>query len=763
MHYSLTKCWLVQRWPFIPMTKIRTFSMLALPSLALLLTACGGGSSGGTQSTNPDGLHEPPPESGDDSTTDISDVSPPVGEAVSVGIADTGFRLTHETLAPYWSMAANLSGNSADVSGNADHGTAVSSLVTQTGTNTELLLSKVSDPDDPDLAAQNVLDYSVGFLASEGARIINHSWSGRLEAPDPSASYQGIDSLESLKQITSSNDGLGSVYVVAAGNEGEALQATNPIHQYSDIFERMLIVGGSTLDENGERVLDPQSNHPGDDDLWQSRFVTAPWEVRAATSDADNSYAYWGGTSVAAPQVAVYAAAIIERWPHLDAVEVSKHLLDTADKSSSLYQRNTCGESGTLNCGYFYLGQGEADVLAALEPAGTLVLPTGTHVGGGSVDAEQSVAELSGAYGDSLSASGALANVAAFDDLGRDYYIDLTKHSQSRYDRGNRMRDHMEQLSVTSPEQRQQHSATQGAFSFSSTLNGYGDTLSSRFDGQIGASQWTAFHFAGSEVDPLSAYSQSAMMPLLAYQGGSAFTEGVEAVSGLRSQYALTDQLALVAKHWAGEGGDDASSMRSDYAVNRTDVGLHMALNESIGVTSTVGVLNEEQGLLGAQGSGALSLGEDNRTSFASLTVDASLGNDLTAFAHYEQGRGDVEGSGIIQRISGIQTGEMGLGLQWTGERHQAAFGYRQPMRLEDATATLSVPVGRTNDGQVIRETRQASLAPSGRQQDFEIGYTFLPSQRSALQFNLLHTIEPGHDGDAPSDTAFLANYRVAF
>lgn len=745
------------------MNKLRNLSLLALPSLSLLLVACGGGGSGSTKSTNPDGVHEPSPETGGSSPTETTDVSHPEGDPITVGIADAGFRLTHETLAPYWTLAMNLVDGTGDVSGDEDHGTAVASLVTQPSSDTELLLAKVSDPDHAGMAASNVLDYSVGFLANEGARVINHSWSGRIESPDPSASYQGVNSLESLSQITSSNGGLGSVYVVAAGNDGQPLQADDPIHQHADIFERMLIVGGSALDGNGNRVLDPQSNHPGDDVQWQSRFLTAPWSVVAATADADDSYGYWEGTSVAAPQVAEYAAAIIERWPHLDAVEVSKHLLDTADKSSPLYQRNTCGDSGTLNCGYFFLGQGEADVLAALEPAGTLALPTGATVDGGSIDAEQSVAELSGAYGDSLSKSGTLANVAAFDDLGRDYLIDLSKHSQSRYDRETTMRDHMARLSAASPERSQRYDASLGAFSFRSTLNGYGETLSSRLDGRVGASQWTAFHYAGGEVDPMGAYGQSGMMPLLSFQGGSALTDGLEAVNGMRSQFALTEQVALVATHWMGEGQNDTSDMLSDYSANRTDVGLNLALSDQVGVTSTVGVLNEESGLLGAQGRGALSLGDDNHTTFASLTLDASLGKTLRAFAHYEYGRGEAKGGGLIQHVDDIQTGEMGLGLQWSGERHQAAFGYRQPMRMDSAEASFSIPVGRTIDGQVIRETRRASLTPSGRQQDFELGYTFLPNERSALQFNLVHTLDPGHDRDASPDTAFLANYHLAF
>lgn len=80
-------------------------------------------------------------------------------------------------------------------------------------------------------------------------------------------------------------------------------------------------------------------------------------------------------------------APIIERWPHLDAATVTQHLLDTADQSSPLFQSNTCGASGTANCGTYYLGQGEADILEALAPAGTLSVPTGSQVDGASMDA----------------------------------------------------------------------------------------------------------------------------------------------------------------------------------------------------------------------------------------------------------------------------------------------------------------------------------------------------------------------------------------
>ena len=124
-------------------------------------------------------------------------------------------------------------------------------------------------------------------------------------------------------------------------------------------------------------------------------------------------------------------------------------------------------------------------------------------------------------------------------------------------------------------------------------------------------------------------------------------------------------------------------------------------------------------------------------------------------------------GSGLLTRIDDMRAQQMALGVQWSGSGQRAderaAFTLRQPLRIASANALFDVPVGRHLDGSVIRETRSASLEPSGRQLDIELGYAFPTSDRSLWQFNLLHTLEPGHDADAPSDPAAMVNYTYAW
>lgn len=724
--------------------------LLILSSFALTGCAGGGGgsTSGSTSNHSPDAQPSP----------SLTKAPYEHGEPVLVGVADSGFRLTHESIRSHIVSATNLADPSdADVTSNSRHGTAVASVVTMSSGDADLLLAKVNRGDDS-FAYANVMDYSVGFLADEEARVINHSYSGRLEAPSETASYLGERSLDSLHKIVTSNDGLGTVYVVAAANDGEALSASNPIHRYAGIFERMLIVGGAEGDG-----LHPYSNYPGTDQRWQSRFLTAPWKSEVALDDADDSYGLGHGTSFAAPKVTAYAAAIIEMWPHLSAMEVTQLLLETASKDSPLYQDNTCGTDNQTNCGYYYLGQGDANVAAALAPQGELVLPSGDMVQGSGHRVSKSAAQLSGVYGKTLASSGALDKVAVFDELGRDYKMDLTPNVAQRTAHDVRMRRRMERIAVASSEYRSVSRGELGGFDFMARHTAYGDTTATRVDGHLGRSRWSAYRFSGDEASPASPFAEANVMPMLSLQGGSELTRALEVVSGIAHRFALGDRFALTTEYWTGQTDGVADSMLEDYRANRSNVSLAIDLNDRLTLTAGAGVLQEEQGLLGAQGSAALTLGEDNETTMGRVHLDYRWNDSLSAFAVYEQGRGQASGDGLIQRIDDIRTEEMTMGLQWRSENRQAALILRQPMRIANADATLDVPTGRTLDGRVLREVRSASLAPSGQQRDVEIGYAIMPTERSRLQFNALYSTEPGHDRDANDEVAILFNYSRGF
>lgn len=727
---------------------------LAVTIASLALVGCGS-SGGGSKSPDPDqGQYEPQPEPttpspGQPSDEDTTPIPEMTLKNVRVGVADTGFDTNAIADNEKVVGSLNIYTNESDVnSGDIWHGTAVSSAITTaTPGNARVDLIQVSDSEG--ITQSNALNYGLAVAAERNARVLNASYANRFRASNPALKFNGETAQESYNTIVNSNGGLGAVYVVGAGNNGEVMDVdSRPMYtEQPELWDMMLVAIGSELDGQAKHA---ESNFPGADTELQKRSLS---------TDYVNANVGAKGTSIATGTISAYAAGVIGMWPHITAQEASQLLLDTASKHSPLYDQNNCGTTGTMNCGYFYLGQGEADVDAALQPQGDLEVSVADRVDGERRSASETYMQLSSAYGDSLADSGALDNVAVFDALGRDYRMDLSNQAQQRTSYDRELQDRMSRMSITSTDHANTELMSAGMFQMQTSFNGYGDVVASRFDGEFGKAGFTAFNFGQGEASPVSMYSESGMIPMMSFQGGSDLTQSFDDVSGVKSSYSITDKLSMTASHWIGNTSNQ-ENMASQYDANRTDVGMSFEATPEITVSSSFGVLNESEGLLGASSAGALSFG-DNNLNFAGLTLDAQVANNISAFALFEQGFGEGTGNGLITKMDDISTREFAVGLQWSGKEKAAAFTIRQPMRLESGAASLNVPVGRTLNGDVITESRQASLAPSGRQIDFEIGYGFKPSTNSRMQVNLLHSLDPGHDANAPSDTAAMINYSL--
>ncbi|WP_404474354.1 S8 family serine peptidase [Vreelandella venusta] len=716
---------------------------IALSTLSLSGCSSSGGG-GGSQD-----MHTP---SGFSSGVGASQAPVPLSPGlVRVAVADSAFDVAAIINSERVIESLDVHTGTSDVRGFDEwHGNAVSSAITSGNLgNARLDLLKVEDSLGNTFS--NALDYAIGEAASRGARVINASFSRRLEASDPRLSFNGVTSAASYQRVVNANGGKGAIYVVSAGNAGRAIDTQgNPIYtSQPGLYEMMLIAVGTTANGN----IHPSSSYPGDD---------ARLQARAIGTDFVNRQVGAQGTSISAARISEYAAGIVGQWPHLTAQQASQRLLDTASQQSALFQQNNCGASGTLNCGAFYLGQGIADIDAALAPEGDLLVSQSQRVDDGGALADASYLQLSDAYGDAVAASGVLENVVAFDALGRDYAIDLGHNTQPRTTRATQLRDQMQQMASASPSHVTPQTAIEGNYRFSTSSTAFGELLASRFDGTFGNAQLSAFRFSGDQPSPMGNYAELGVMPMISFQAGSALTQAFERVDGMETRYALGERLSMTASHWAGSVADDAAS---DYQAQRSDVGLAWQIAPGLSIDSYVGQLTEQQGLLGASGSGALGLGDDNQMRFTGVSLQAQL-DGFRGFVEFEQGQGSASGNGLMTSVDGMRAQQMALGLQWQGEGERAerwALTLRQPLRIDSATASFDVPVGRRLDGSVVRETRSASLEPSGRQLDIELGYGFATSERSQWQFNLLHTREPGHDADASSDTAAMINYTYAW
>ena len=175
------------------------------------------------------------------------------------------------------------------------------------------------------------------------------------------------------------------------------------------------------------------------------------------------------------------------------------------------------------------------------------------------------------------------------------------------------------------------------------------------------------------------------------------------------------------------------------------------------------GMIAERETMLGSSATGAFGRVSAN-SAFAGIEGNARIGAwQLGAGAEIGTVRSAVRG-GVLSGVSPLTTSAFALRAEnklTAGDRLQISVA--QPLRVEAGRARLSVPVGRTKDGRVLRRSVSADLEPTGRQIDLTVQWRRSLGVGSELRLGGGWTWQPGHDASADPDLSLLAGWRHSF
>ncbi|MDH3663204.1 MAG: hypothetical protein OEU92_24825 [Alphaproteobacteria bacterium] len=180
------------------------------------------------------------------------------------------------------------------------------------------------------------------------------------------------------------------------------------------------------------------------------------------------------------------------------------------------------------------------------------------------------------------------------------------------------------------------------------------------------------------------------------------------------------------------------------------------------------GWLDERDGFVGGSSAGAFCETEAS-SSFVTAGVVAPIGDDLRLFGSYTSGRSSlsVGDSGLIGDWSDVRTESFGVGLladdvAEVGDHLSLMIG--QPVRVQDAKATLTLPTSRSEDGRVLSESRTVDLAPDAREISLEATYQFaLDDDDVSLAAGTFARINPDHERNAEPDLGIGFRYQLRF
>ncbi len=416
------------------------------------------------------------------------------------------------------------------------------------------------------------------------------------------------------------------------------------------------------------------------------------------------------GTSFAAPFVTGGLAVMKQMFRgQLPNTELLTRLFKTADKSGP-YQDSEI------------YGHGLMDLGAATFPVGVATVPRQKSITGSGSGILETNLKLGSALGDGLQLSLEGQEVAAFDSLGAPFWYrlgDLTVSAVKTFSLSSELRE----LLANEP-------TAAGTGSQGSILAA--DRMGREIEQPFDRGRWQ-FGLLGESTNVKDGFFRLAEDAVtLSYNG----RKGVTASAFTTSEFAPTNAVS----------------------------GLMLSWNpKNVPILLKTGLISEQKTVLGSEAAGAFgslsanslffNVGTGFNTGKWQITADAELGTVNPKFQE-----------GMITDVSTLAASAFSvLGKRKLASGPTIEFEISQPLRLEKGRATLSVPIGRTHEGELLRSALNPSLTPSGRQIDISARWRNTLANGSRLVFDTTWMLDPGHVANSEPELRLLAGWRHDF
>lgn len=438
----------------------------------------------------------------------------------------------------------------------------------------------------------------------------------------------------------------------------------------------------------------------------------------AANAVSDSGYSSGTGTSYVAPQISGAVALLAQAFPDLTAQEWAKRLLASAD--NSWFTTQGVVTSGTVDFGngvtHGYSdewGHGVLDIAAALRPIGTVAVLSGDAV---TTSPRTSLADSTlvtpAAFGDSLKTALAGTDIAVFDGLNRSFAVQGS--------------------ALVTPAQ---------------------PTMLPNLLAAVSGPRWGS---APSYEAVLSARpAAQTNIALVSNMGGLLDRSAIGTTQGSASIFStIGDGIVLTTTRRQGPFEISAAGFAGYGGATDQDTAAGAGVKLALGsppssISVGVSYLSEQGNLLGLGHNPSFDFGDGSAIGTLHLGVDQQIFDGVQLFGRLEYGSAHPTGGagGLVASIGDIAFSGFEIGASLASvlaKDDRLSFSLSQPLRIEAGALSLSLPSGRTADGQIVQRQADADLSPGGRQLDLGVSYK-TPVGTGQLQLGLQYSLDAGH------------------
>ncbi|MDP0561177.1 MAG: S8 family peptidase [Candidatus Endonucleobacter sp. (ex Gigantidas childressi)] len=246
----------------------------------------------------------------------------------------------------------------------------------------------------------------------------------------------------------------------------------------------------------------------------------------------------------------------------------------------------------------------------------------------------------------------------------------------------------------------------------------------------ISSSELTDLTISSAFNSPYSQFNEDAkgITYQLSFGGGYTFSSGF-----FKSESAQT-QLA------------ESTSLDSESIIMQVNTPVFSDVSgRNYSASLQVGSLNESDSILGTTGSGAWGFSKGSETLITGINLNYQLSNNINLLLSYFYSQTDTEnGGGLLNYNNDFNSNSFSIGLLGDIDNFwQYGLFISQPLRLDEGSATLTLPTGMDKHGMTFSEY-DIDLAPEGRHLEYEFALSWKTDIVDYMRVNVLRVVDYG-------------------